>query len=54
MSNSRYTEEFKRDAVVQITDRGYSIKEVSERLNTRPRKTLGFRTSADKLEEMLR
>lgn len=32
MSNSRYTEEFKRDAVVQITDRGYSVKEVSERL----------------------
>ncbi len=32
MSYSRYTEEFKRDAVVQITDRGYSVQEVSERL----------------------
>ena len=28
----RYTEEFKRDAVAQITDRGYSTKEVAERL----------------------
>lgn len=27
-----YTEEFKRDAVAQITDRGYSVKEVAERL----------------------
>ena len=32
MSYGRYTEEFKRDAVVQITDRGYSVQEVSERL----------------------
>ena len=28
----RYTEEFKRDAVSQVTDRGYSVKEVSDRL----------------------
>jgi transposase len=28
----RYTEEFKRDAVIQVTDRGYSVKEVSVRL----------------------
>jgi IS30 family transposase len=27
---------------------------VAERLNTRPRKTIGFKTPADKLEEMLR
>jgi transposase len=27
-----YTDEFKRDAVSQITDRGYSVKEVAERL----------------------
>lgn len=31
-SGIRYTEEFKHDAVAQITDRGYSIKEVAERL----------------------
>jgi len=28
----RYTEEFKRDAVSQVTDRGYSVREVSGRL----------------------
>ncbi len=28
----RYTEEFKRDAVAQITDRSYSVKEVAKRL----------------------
>ena len=28
----RYTEEFKRDAIPQVTDRGYSVKEVSGRL----------------------
>jgi transposase len=28
----RYTDEFKRDAVSQITDRGYSVKQVAERL----------------------
>lgn len=32
MSGIRYTEEFKRDAVAQITDRGYSVREVSSRL----------------------
>ena len=32
MSNRRYTEEFKAEAVKQITERGYSVKEVSERL----------------------
>ena len=26
----RYTEEFKNDGVSQFTDRGYSVKEVSE------------------------
>ena len=32
MPSIRYTEEFKRDAVSQVTDRGYSVKEVSVRL----------------------
>ena len=32
MSGIRYTEEFKRDAVAQVTDRGYSVKDVSTRL----------------------
>ena len=32
MSNTRYTPEFKDEAVKQMTERGYSISEVSERL----------------------
>ena len=28
----RYTEEFKKDAVSQVMDRGYSVKDVSDRL----------------------
>ena len=28
----RYSDEFKIDAVAQVTERGYSVKEVSERL----------------------
>lgn len=32
MSSKRYTEEFKIEAVKQITDRGYSIQEVANRL----------------------
>jgi transposase len=29
---TRYTEEFKRDAVFQLTSRGHSVRDVSERL----------------------
>ena len=29
----RYTEEFKREAVAQVTDRGYSVKGVAARLS---------------------
>ena len=32
MSGKRYTEEFKLEAVRQVVDRGYSIKEVATRL----------------------
>jgi transposase len=31
MSGIRFTDEFKRDAVAQVLDRGYSVAEVSER-----------------------
>jgi len=34
MSGIRFTDEFKRDAVAQVVDRGYSVAEVSERLGT--------------------
>jgi len=29
---SRYTEEFKRDAIAQVTGRGHSVRDVSKRL----------------------
>lgn len=32
MGTGNFTDEFKRVAVAQITERGYPIKEVSERL----------------------
>ena len=32
MSNKRYTEEFKAEAVKQVLDRGFSVAEVAERL----------------------
>jgi transposase len=32
MGNARFSDEFKRDAVRQITERGYPVAEVSQRL----------------------
>lgn len=32
MGKSNFSDEFKRDAVAQITERGYAVAEVSERL----------------------
>ncbi|MBB3811692.1 transposase [Pseudochelatococcus contaminans] len=32
MGNTNFTEDFKRDAVVQITERGYPVAEVAARL----------------------
>lgn len=32
MGNVRFTEDFKLDAIKQITERGYSVAEVSQRL----------------------
>ena len=34
MSSKRYTEEFKIEAVKQVTERGHSVAEVTERLGT--------------------
>ena len=36
MGTGNYTDQFKQDAVAQITERGYPIKEVSERLGGQP------------------
>jgi transposase len=37
MSGKRYTEEFKIEAVKQVTDRGYKIVEVADRLGVTPK-----------------
>ena len=34
MKSKRYTEEFKREAVKQITEQGYSVADVAQRLGT--------------------
>ncbi|HIL98200.1 MAG TPA: transposase, partial [Pseudomonadales bacterium] len=34
MKSERYTEEFKQEAVKQVTERGYSVAEVAKRLGT--------------------
>ncbi len=31
MSGAKFTDEFKRDAVAQVEDRGYPVREVAER-----------------------
>ncbi len=36
MSSSKVSDEFKRDALAQITERGYPVREVSERLGVSP------------------
>jgi transposase len=32
MSNRKYTEEFRAEAIKQVTERGYKVQEVCERL----------------------
>jgi transposase len=36
MSKSNFSDDFKRDAVLQITERGYPVAEVSQRLSRWP------------------
>jgi transposase len=35
MSGAKFTDEFKRDAVAQLEDRGYPVREVAERSGVR-------------------
>ena len=37
MSGKRYTEEFKVEAVKQVTDRGYKVGDVAKRLGVTPK-----------------
>ena len=41
-SNKRYTEEFKLEAVKQVTERGYSVADVAERLGTTTNSMYGW------------
>lgn len=43
MGAGNFTDEFKRDAVAQITEPGYRIKEVSERLGVSRRSRYGWK-----------
>lgn len=36
MSSKRYTDEFRLEAVKQVTERGYSVTEVAERIGVNP------------------
>ena len=36
MGKARFSDDFKRDAVLQITERGYPVSEVSRRLGVSP------------------
>ena len=44
----RYTEEFKQDAINQITDRGYSVREVAERLGVCTKSLYDWKKQFDK------
>lgn len=50
MSGIRYTEEFKRDAVAQVTDRGYSVREVADRLGISTKSLYDWKTAYHKPE----
>jgi len=50
MSGLRYTEEFKRDAVAQVTDRGYSVREVAGRLGISTKSLYDWKTTYHKPE----
>ena len=48
MSGKRYTDEFKIEAVKQVTERGHSVKEVAERLGVTPHSLYGWKAKFDK------
>lgn len=48
MSSKRYTEEFKIEAVKQVTQRGYSVAEVAKRSEARSHSCITGRSAMDK------
>lgn len=49
MSNNRYPEEFKIEAVRQITDKGYSVADVSRRLDVSVHSLYAWLSDFDRL-----
>jgi hypothetical protein len=45
MGSGNFTDEFKRDAVAQTTERGYPVAEVSKRVSASTRSTRGAGSS---------
>ena len=59
MSNPRYSAEFKEEAVRQVLDRGYSVKDVSERIGVSAHslykwvKTVRSNKQGDRIDDLL-
>ena len=53
-SGIRYTDEFKRDAVAQVTDRGYSVKDVAGRLGISTKSLYDWKKHFGRSKEQLR
>ena len=53
-SGIRYTEEFKRDAVAQVVDRGYSVLEVATRLGISTKSLYDWKKRYHKPERQIR
>ena len=48
MSGNRYTDEFKIEAVKQVTERGHSVKDVAKRLGVTPHSLYGWKAKFGK------
>ncbi len=51
MSKVNFSDEFKRDAVRQITERGYAVSEVSERLGVSPHSLYAWKKKFSNLSD---
>ena len=51
MSKVNFSDEFKRDAVRQITERGYPVSEVSERLGVSPHSLYAWKKKFSNLSD---
>ena len=49
MGKASFSDEFKRDAVAQITERGYPVAEVSQRLGVSPHSLYAWKKQFEKV-----